>query len=379
MKHALAALALVAMPLLAAEPRGRDLGIPFDFGATGAWNAITDVPGVEVGHVTLIEGDSIRTGVTAILPRGKGKTGLTKCFAGFAILNGAGDMTGTHWVDESGFLEGPVLTTDTNNVGVVRDAVIRYAGEHFGPQGEKKNEEAWSLPVVAETWAGDLSATYGQPVQPEHVFRAIDSASAGPVVEGSVGGGTGMRAFGFKSGIGTASRVLADRDGGYTVGVLVQSNIHGEGARLLKIGGVPVGEELSLTGATAPDKDGSIIVILATDAPLLPHQLRRVARRAALGVARTGATGHDESGDIFLAFSTANSRAGETAGTVQVVMLPNDRIDPIFDAAVGATEEAIVNALVAAQTMTGFRGRTFQALPHDRLREILKAHRRLVE
>jgi len=363
-----------------AEPRARDLGIPFEFGTPGKSNAITDVAGVEVGHVTLIEGDSVRTGVTAILPRGRGKAGLTKCFGGFDVLNGAGDVTGTHWLDESGLLEGPILLTDTNNVGVVRDSVIAYAAEHFGPIGSESHpEEAWSMPVVAETWAGDLNPTYAQPVRKEHVFRVIDSATAGPVAEGSVGGGTGMRSYGLKSGIGTSSRILSAANGGYTVGVLVQSNSHGDGLRLLRIAGVPVGEELA-AGASAPAaKDGSIIVVVATDAPLLPHQLKRLARRATLGLARTGSTGYDTSGDMFIAFSTANPNAGQETGVLEVKALPNARINPLFEAVAGATEESIVNALVAARTMTGARGSRFEGLPLERVRAILRRHDRLTE
>jgi len=367
-----------ALPALGAEPRARDLGIPFDFGTPGRWNAITDVAGVEVGQVTLIEGDSIRTGVTTVLPRGKGPAGLKKCFAGVAVFNGYGEMTGTHWVEESGWLEGPIITTDTNNVGVARDAVIRYAADHFGVVND---EEVWSLPVVAETWAGDLNPAYAQPIKPEHVFRALDSAAPGPVAEGSVGGGTGMRAFGFKAGIGTSSRVLAAADGGYAVGVLVQANMHGnpEGARLLRIAGVPVGQELAREAESERRPDGSILVLIATDAPLLPHQLKRLARRATLGLARTGSAGHGDSGDIFIAFSTANPGADQEAGTVSLTMLPNDRIDPLFDAAIGATEEAIINSLVAAREMRGSGGRVKPGLPLDKVREILRRYNRLQE
>jgi D-aminopeptidase len=371
----------LALPALAAEPRGRDLGIPFAFGTPGKWNAITDVPGVEVGHTTLIEGDSVRTGVTAILPRGKGRAGLQRCFAGASVLNGAGDMTGTHWVEESGLLDGPIVITDTNNVGVVRDAVIRYAAEHFGPVAlpDGDEEEAWSLPVVAETWSGDLNPLYSQPIVPAHVFHALDACSSGPVAEGSVGGGTGMRAFGFKSGIGTSSRILARADGGFSVGVLVQSNVYGEGTRLLQIAGVPVGLELLAGSRPRSAKDGSIIVVVATDAPLMPHQLKRLARRAGLGLARAGGIGADDSGDIFIAFSTANPRAGQRTGTVSLEMLPNNRMDPLFEATIGATEEAIINALVAARTMTGPRGKTFPALPINEVLAILKRHGRLAE
>ena len=371
MRHAWLGLTFAAsLPALAAEPRGRDLGIPFDFGRPGRWNAITDVAGVEVGHVTLIEGDSVRTGVTAVLPRGKSDEARQRCFAGFFALNGNGDMTGTHWIEEIGLLDGPVLITNTNAVGVVRDAVIGYAARRWG------RDELWSLPVVAETWDGDLSDIYGGHVKAEHAHRAIETASAGPVAEGSVGGGTGMRSFGYKSGIGTSSRVLAPADGGFTVGVLVQSNLGGGNRRLLRIAGVPVGEELP---ERAPEsaRDGSIIIVVATDAPLLPHQLKRLARRAALGQARTGAIGADSSGDIYLAFSTANPRAGESSGTVPLTMLPSERMDPLSEAVIGATEEAIVNSLVAGRTMTGFKGRRVEGLPLERIREILGRHGRL--
>ena len=364
-------LLLTAIPALAAEPRARDLGIPFDFGKPGPNNAITDVAGVEVGHVTLIAGDSVRTGVTAILPRGKSDEARKRCFAGFFALNGNGDMTGTHWIEEIGLLEGPVLITNTNAVGVVRDAVIDYAARRWG------HHEIWSLPVVAETWDADLNDMYGGHVKAGHAVRAIETASSGPVAEGSVGGGTGMRSFGYKSGIGTASRVLAEADGGYVVGVLVQTNLGSHNRRLLRIAGVPVGEELP-PGPADEKKDGSIIVTVATDAPLLPHQLKRLARRVALGQARTGAIGADSSGDIYLAFSTANPRAGEPAGVVPLQMLPSERMDPLSEAVIGATEEAIVNSLVAGRAMTGYEGHAVEGLPRERVKEILARHGRLV-
>src|SRR5262245_55303782 len=299
----------------AVEPRGRDLGIPFAFGAPGRQNAITDVAGVEVGHVTLIQGDSVRTGVTAVLPRGKGEDALRRCFAGFFALNGNGDMTGTHWIEEIGFLDGPVLTTNPNAVGVVRDAVIDYAARRFG------RRELWSLPVVAETWDEGLNDMYGGHVKAEHAVRAIESASGGAVAEGSVGGGTGMRSFGYKSGIGTASRVLAPSDGGYTVGVLLQSNLGAQHRERLRIAGVPVGAELQRQDPARKEKSGSIIVLVATDAPLLPHQLKRLARRVAMGQARVGSIGADDSGDLYLAFSTANPGAGDTTGPVTLQAL----------------------------------------------------------
>jgi len=366
-----AVLSLFALACAAAEPRARDIGIPFEAGATGRFDAITDVAGVEVGHVTLIEGDSVRTGVTAILPRGKGDAARRRCFAGFFALNGNGDMTGTHWIDEIGLMDGPVLLTNTNAVGVVRDAVIDYAARRWGKQAEP-----WSLPVVAETWDGDLNDMYGGHVKAEHAVRAIESAASGAVAEGSVGGGTGMRSFGYKSGIGTASRVLSAADGAFTVGVLVQSNLGAANRRLLHIGGIPVGGELPLRQASEP-KQGSIIVLVATDAPLLPNELQRLARRAAMGQARTGAIGADSSGDLYLAFSTANLAAGDVLGIVPLQMLPNERMDPLFEAVIGATEEAIVNSLVAGRSMTGYNGNVIEGLPLDRIREILARHGRL--
>ena len=358
-------------------PRARDLGIPFDFGTPGQWNAITDVPGVEVGHVTLIEGAGVRTGVTAVLPRGKGDESRQPCFAGFFSLNGNGEMTGVAWLEESGMLEGPVLVTNTNSVGVVRDAVISYAAKRWG---EKSYGELWSLPVVTETWDGYLNDVYGMHVKPEHATRAIETAGRGPVAEGNVGGGTGMVTFEFKGGIGTASRVLSAAAGGYTVGVLVQSNF---GLRhQMRVAGLPVGQELR-ENLVYSRETGSIIILVATDAPLLSHQLERLARRAALGLARTGSVAGNGSGDLFLAFSTAPTVAatgrGAPAEPVGLRMVPNDAMGPLFEATVGATEEAIVNALVAARTMTGHQGHTVHAVPHDRLQAILRRHGRLRE
>jgi D-aminopeptidase len=370
--------------LLAAPPppRGRDLGIPFDFGSPGRWNAITDVPGVAVGHATLVQGEGVRTGITAVVPRGLDASGRQPCFAGGFSLNGNGEMTGIHWVAESGLLEGPVLITNTNSVGVVRDAVISYAARRFGAE-DSWGSTPWSLPVVAETWDGALNDAYGMHVRPEHVTQALEAAAVGPVAEGNVGGGTGMIAFEFKGGIGTASRVLAPEAGGHTLGVLVQANF---GLRhQLRIAGVPVGLALrddlvySASGRAAPEAEsGSIIIVVATDAPLLPHQLQRLARRAALGLARTGSVAGNGSGDLFIAFSTANAAAGSRRDVASVSMLPNDQMGPLFEATVGATEEAIVNALVAARTMVGYKGRRVAALPHDALRELLRAHGRLV-
>ena len=361
------------------KSRARDLGIPFD-GTPGQLNAITDVAGVEVGYATLISGEGklvagkgpVRTGVTAVLPRGKDSTDQT--FAGWFTLNGNGEMTGTTWVEESGFLEGPVMITNTHSVGVVRDAVIAWQMKRQG-----KTFQPWSLPVVAETWDGFLNDINGFHVRPEHVLQALDGARSGWVAEGNVGGGTGMVAHQFKGGTGTASRRLDPADGGYTLGVLVQANYGGRSG--LTIAGVPVGREIAdlmpKEGA-APDT-GSIIVVVATDAPLLPHQLKRLARRASLGIARNGGLGGNSSGDIFIAFSTANPGAAKNAGTVGLQMLPNDRINPLFAATVQATEEAIINAMVAAETMTGVNGNTVYALPHDRLREALRKYNRLVK
>ena len=369
-----AILLLPAALSSAAEPRARDLGIPFDFGAPGPHNAITDVKGVEVGHVTLIEGAGVRTGVTAVLPRGK-EGAKRPVFAGHFSLNGNGEMTGLPWVEESGLLDGPVLITNTNSVGVVRDAAISYAAKRWPPPpGNDWGWTVWSLPVVAETWDGGLNDIYGMHVKAEHAFQALDRASAGPVAEGSVGGGTGMVCYGFKGGIGTSSRVLAEKEGGFTVGVLVQANF---GQRhQMRIAGVPVGAEIEAASGRKEDT-GSIIIVVATDAPLLPHQAKRLARRAALGLARTGSVAGNGSGDLFIAFSTANPGAGDAEGIVALQMLPNDRMGHLFEATVGATEEAIVNALVAARTMTGHDGRTVGALPHDQVRAILQRHGRL--
>jgi D-aminopeptidase len=368
-------LVMVAAPLGAADrkSRARDLGVPFD-GSPGPFNAITDVGDVEVGHTTLISGEGklqvgtgpVRTGVTAILPRGKKST--EPVFAGWFSLNGNGEMTGTTWIEESGFLEGPVMLTNTSSVGLVRDSVVKF----YTQQG--KQQQPWLLPVVAETYDGYLNDTHGFHVTEKHVFAALESAKGGAVVEGNVGGGTGMTCFEFKGGIGTSSRRLDAKQGGYTVGVLVQTNF-GNRAQL-QIAGVPVGREIP-EGAYRAKEEGSIIIVIATDAPLLPHQLKRLARRASMGLARTGSTAGNGSGDLFLAFSTANTGAGKKEGTVAVTMLPNERMNPLFESTVQATEEAIVNALVAAETMTGRDDHKVIALPHDRLREVLKKYNRL--
>ncbi len=376
-------LPLSAQEKSGAKPRARDLSVPFD-GTPGPFNAITDVSGVAVGHTTLISGEGklqigkgpVRTGVTAILPRGKDSMS-NPVFAGWWSLNGNGEMTGTTWVEESGFLEGPVMITNTHSVGVVRDAVIQWRVAHGQPD---PTGYWWSLPVVAETWDGWLNDINGFHVKPEHAFHAIDSAKSGPVEEGSVGGGTGMICNGYKGGIGTASRALSVKDGGYTVGVLVQCNY---GSRMnLRIAGVPVGREIpSEDPYTFMPSDiaerGSIIVVVATDAPLVAHQLKRLARRVSLGLGRNGSISGNGSGDIFIAFSTANSGAAATDHVVDLKMLPNDRIEPVFAATVQATEEAIINAMVAAETMTGIENHKVSALPHDQLRAVLKKYNRL--
>jgi D-aminopeptidase len=375
----IAALVFSSLMTLAqaqSSPRARDLGVPFD-GTPGPLNAITDVQGVEVGHTTLISGSGplkvgvgpVRTGVTAILPRGKDS--LDAVFAGWFTLNGNGEMTGTTWVEDSGFLDGPVMITNTHSVGVVRDAVIAWRIKHAPPDEEGY---VWSLPVVAETWDGDLNDANGFHVKPEHVFHALDSAQAGPVEEGSVGGGTGMICNEFKGGIGTSSRVLNAKYGGYTVGVLVQCNY---GLRSqLRIAGVPLGREIP-EHAVRENDVGSIIVVVATDAPLIPTQLKRVARRVSLGLGRDGSFSGDGSGDIFIAFSTANPGAAGAKGLHQLAMLPNQRLNPIFLATVQATEEAVINAMVAAKSMKGINDYEVIGLPHDRLREVLKKYNRL--
>jgi L-aminopeptidase/D-esterase-like protein len=388
-KPVIAALLVLAAPslLLSVEgkPRARDLGVPFQ-GTPGPLNAITDVTGVEVGHSTIISGEGklkvgsgpVRTGVTAILPRGKS---YDPVFAGWYSLNGNGEMTGTTWVEESGFLEGPVMITNTHSVGIVRDAVVewKYKNKIFDPIFEGV---FWALPVVAETYDGGLNDINGFHVKKEHAFEALDSATSGRVTEGNVGGGTGMICHGFKGGIGTSSRQLDDRLGGYTVGVLVQANYGGR--ETLTIAGVPVGREIpdllpQFHWDAPPAGSGSIIVVVATDAPLLPHQLKRLARRVPLGIGRVGSIAHNGSGDIFLAFSTANPGAAHRSQIRELEMLPNDKMSPLFQATVQAVEEAVVNALVGAETMTGINGNTVYALPHDHLRQALRKYNRLEE
>ena len=356
------------------KPRARDLGIPFD-GTPGPLNAITDLSGLEVGHTTLIKGDAVRTGVTAIWPRGKASS--DPAFGGWFSLNGNGEMTGTTWVEESGFVDGPILITNTHSVGVVRDAFINWQVKNHRKPGTNivYEDGFWSLPIVAETYDGYLNDTNGFHVKPEHVFQALEQARTGAVPEGNVGGGTGMICFGFKGGIGTASRIV---NGKFRVAALVQCNC---GARnQLRIAGVPVGREIPMnpTARNRPndtDERGSIIIVIGTDAPLLPHQMKRLARRATLGLARLGSSSGNGSGDIFVAFSTANPKAAVAgADPVSVSMLPNDALGPIFTATVKATEEAIVNAMIAAEDMTGQSGHTIRALPHEPLRRVLKKY-----
>jgi D-aminopeptidase len=371
--HTVTAVAYVAPGTI----RARDLGIPFD-GRPGELDAITDVSGVEVGHTTLIEGDGklivgqgpVRTGVTAILPLGKDK-GDTSVPAAMFSFNGNGEMTGSEWVEESGFLEGPILLTNTHSVGVVRDAVIAWGIRKFPSTGD------FSLPVVGETWDGALNDINGFHVKKEDVFHALDDAESGAVAEGNVGGGTGMRAFEFKAGIGTASRVVEKENTTFCVGVLVQANM-GRRENLV-VAGVPVGKEITdLQPVIHPqsEREGSILVVIATDAALLPNQLKRLAKRAALGVARTGAVSTNSSGDLFIAFSTAVPAF--TNGREHWSTLKNDDLDPLLAATVEATEEAIINSLVAAKTMRGVNDNIFFALPHDRLREVLGKYHRLV-
>lgn len=360
------------------KPRARDLGVPFD-GNVGQFNAITDVKGVEVGYTTLNSGEgkkAVRTGVTAILPQGKTFKG--RVFAGWHALNGNGEMTGTTWIEESGGLGSPILITNTHSVGIVRDAVIEWGLKRNVTDGYSGD---FSLPVVAETYDGLLSDINGFHVKKEHVFQALDSARSGALAEGNVGGGTGMVAHFFKGGTGTASRVVKEKEGEYTVGVIVQANY---GTRqFLNIAGVPVGREIKDLLPLINREDGgqgSIIVVIATDAPLLPHQLKRIAQRASLGVGVMGGRGENSSGDIFIAFSTANaSEASKNEGLSNLTMLPNDKISRLFWATAQVTEEAIVNALVAAETMKGYNGNTVYALPHDKLKEALKKYNRFQE
>jgi L-aminopeptidase/D-esterase-like protein len=353
------------------QERARDLGLAAAIGGTpGALDAITDVAGVEVGHTTLISGSGklvvgqgpVRTGVTVIHPRGRANA--DPVFGAWFTLNGNGEMTGTTWLQESGILEGPIAITNTHSVGVVRDAILQW-------QVSRPGMQPWGLPVVAETWDGSLNDLNGFHVKAEHVMTALDSARSGPVAEGNVGGGTGMVCHGFKGGIGTASRIAGD----YTVGVLVQCNY---GVRPeLRIAGVPVGKEITDLRPGSDDNEmGSIIVVVATDAPLLPHQLKRLATRVSLGVGRMGGYGGNSSGDIFIAFSTANPRVYGDSATKSVAMLPNARMNAVMNATVQATEVAIINALLQAETMTGINDHRVYAMPLDRVRTIMAKYGR---
>lgn len=374
---------ILQMDAVAQKPRARDIGIPFD-GTPGKFNAITDVTGVEVGYSTIISGSGknilgkgpVRTGVTAILPRGRNNNPV---FANWYSLNGNGEMTGTTWVTESGFLETPIMITNTNSVGVVRDAVLKW----FVDKHWYKEDFWYTYPVVAETYDGFLNDIYGFHVKESNAFEALNTAASGPVKEGNIGGGTGMMCLGFKGGTGTSSRVVKIKDSTYTVGVLVQSNFGAK--RNLKIAGVPVGLELKDTlnyeFKAAPsyrqEGDGSIIVIVATNAPLLPHQLKRIAARVPLGIGIVGGRGENGSGDIFMAFSTANTTAFQRDKFSNIIEFPNDLINPLFDATVQAVEESIINAMVAAETMEGINGNKAYALPHKMVIDILKKYNRI--
>jgi L-aminopeptidase/D-esterase-like protein len=379
-------------PPLGAAPRARDLGVPFA-GVPGGLNAITDVAGVEVGHSTIIRGEGplkvgagpVRTGVTVVFPLGKAASEAV--VAGYSVLNGTGEMTGAIQMDEHGLLYGPLAITNTLSVGTVARAVVEWSLEHVA---DPMDLYARTIPTVAETWDGPLNDIYGFHVAPEHVFAALDGAASGPVAEGNVGGGTGMVVYGLKGGIGTASRVVPRRAGGWTVGVLVQAN-HGS-LEQLTVAGVPVGrhlaEEQGRRGDALPARRrargtatgaGSIIIVVATDAPLAPTHVKRIARRASLGLARTGSTAHNGSGDIIVAFSTRNRARPSGSALISWEVVPDEHFDPLFDATVQATEEAVINAIVAARTMTGADGVRVEALSHDRLRELLRRYRRLVE
>jgi D-aminopeptidase len=374
---------LIQSFILGQKPRARDIGIPFT-GTTGKYNAITDVKGVEVGYSTIISGTGknvrgkgpVRTGVTAILPRGRNNNPV---FANWYSLNGNGEMTGTTWITESGFLETPIMITNTNSVGVVRDAVLKW----FVKTGWYKEDFWYTYPVVAETYDGVLNDIYGFHVKESNAYEALDNAQSGFLKEGNIGGGTGMTCLGFKGGTGTSSRVVKVKDSTYTVGVLVQSNFGRK--ENLTIAGVPIGIELKDTMNyifNAPpsyrqEGDGSIIVVLATDAPLLPHQLKRISARIPLGVGIVGGRGENGSGDIFITFSTANPSAFQREEFTKLDELPNDLINPLFEATVQAVEEAIINAMVAAETMEGINGNKAYGLPHKLVVDLLKKYNRI--
>ena len=377
-------ITLISSIAFSQKPRARDIGVQFE-GTTGKFNAITDVKGVEVGHSTIIIGSGkneigkgpVRTGVTAIFPRGKK---FNPVYANWYSLNGNGEMTGTTWVTESGFLETPIMITNTNSVGVVRDAVLKW----FVDTNWYGDDQWWyTYPVVGETYDGFLNDIYGFHVQEKHVYEAIENAKSGPVAEGNIGGGTGMLTLGFKGGIGTSSRKVKINNKTYTLGAIVQSNFGSK--RNLTISGVPIGKELKDTlnlvfNAPPANKrqegDGSIIVIVATDAPLFPHQLKRIAHRIPLGIGAVGGRGSNGSGDIFLAFSTANPKAFNRKNSGSVKTFPNDKISPLFEATVQVVEESIINAMIAAETMEGINNNKAYALPHGKLMEILKKYNR---
>ena len=377
-------ITLISSIAFSQKPRARDIGVQFE-GTPGRFNAITDVKGVEVGHSTIIIGSGkneigkgpVRTGVTAIFPRGKK---FNPVYANWYSLNGNGEMTGTTWVTESGFLETPIMITNTNSVGVVRDAVLKW----FVDTNWYGDDQWWyTYPVVGETYDGFLNDIYGFHVQEKHVYEAIENAKSGPVAEGNIGGGTGMLTLGFKGGIGTSSRKVKINNKTYTLGAIVQSNFGSK--RNLTISGVPIGKELKDTlnlvfNASPANKrqegDGSINVIVATDAPLFPHQLKRIAHRIPLGIGAVGGRGSNGSGDIFLAFSTANPKAFNRKNSGTVKTFPNDKISPLFEATVQVVEESIVNAMIAAETMEGINNNKAYALPHGKLMEILKKYNR---
>jgi L-aminopeptidase/D-esterase-like protein len=384
---AICIILLVCSQVYGQKLRARDLGVPF-VGIPGEFNAITDVEGVEVGYSTIISGEGInivgkgpvRTGVTAIFPRGKASK-FSPVFANWYSLNGNGEMTGTTWIAESGFLETPIMITNTNSVGEVRQAVLKWFVDTNWYQGE----EMWyTYPVVAETYDGFLNDIYGFHVKERHVLDAIDNAKGGQIAEGNIGGGTGMMCLGFKGGTGTSSRVVQIKDSTYTVGALVQANFGRRNS--LSIAGVPVGLALKDTlknelvlppQSYRQEGDGSIIVVIATDAPLLPFQLKRIAHRVPLGIGKTGGYGTNGSGDIFIAFSTANTDAFQRDEISEADILPNDLISPLFEATVQVVEEAIINAMVAAETMEGINGNKSYAIPHDLLIETLKKYNRI--
>ena len=376
-------LLLIQSSVSAQKPRARDIGIPFN-GITGKFNAITDVKGVEVGYSTIISGQGknirgkgpVRTGVTAILPRGRNNNPV---FANWYSLNGNGEMTGTTWITESGFLETPIMITNTNSVGVVRDAVLKW----FVKSNWYKEDYWYTYPVVAETYDGDMNDIYGFHVKESNAYEALDGAKTGYIKEGNVGGGTGMMCLGFKGGTGTSSRVVRIKDSNYTVGVLVQSNFGSK--RNLTIAGVPIGKELKDTmnyeikapPAYRDDGSGSIIVVVATDAPLLPHQLKRIAARVPLGIGIVGGFGSNGSGDIFITFSTANPTAFQRQEFTKLDEMPNDLINPLFEATVQAVEEAIINAMIAAETMEGINGNKAYGLPHNLVIDLLRKYNRI--